>query len=336
MTESIFIAGREIRSGFPPYIVAEIAGNHGGSIGRAKQLIDFANYSGADAVKTQTFLPNRMTFDPELRKAYARIATPMEWHKELMEYAANAGITLFSSVFDPADVQFQFDLGAPALKIASPEILRHDLIAAAAQTNLPVIISTGMANVIEISSALEVYNRNRNDSPILMHCVSGYPPPSSDLNMLSMGPAAARHNAIPGFSDHTMTPDAGILATALGAAMIERHIRAGVEGDEGFASSAQAFGEFTESCRRAWQALGDTMKPGPMRSEDATFTQRPSIYLGTAKSRGATITEGEVVARRPGRGGVPPIELKNIVGRQVCRDLRAGQLFSWDMLVPKE
>src|SRR5215475_1350986 len=224
------IGNREISSKLPPYIVAEISGNHAGVFENALALIDAAKEAGADAVKLQCYTPDEMTIDcakkdfvlrdgpwkgRTLYELYSKAHTPREWFGDLFAHARGIGIEVFSSVFSPAGVDFLEQFNPPAYKIASFEITDIPLIKYAASTGKPLIISTGMAKLEEVNEAANA--TKGNDFPIFLRCVSGYPTPIEEANLYAF-PSGW------GISDHTIGSEIPIAATALGALIIEKHL----------------------------------------------------------------------------------------------------------------
>ena len=195
------INGRKIGNEYDPYIIAELSANHGGSIERAKASIKAAKIAGASAVKMQTYTPETMTIESNkddfliksglwegynLFNLYREAFTPFEWHKELFNYARQIGITIFSSPFDETAVDLLSSLDSPAYKIASFELTDLPLIKYVAKKNKPMLISTGMASIDEIAETLEVCKMNGNNELLLFHCISSYPAPVKDTNLLNI------------------------------------------------------------------------------------------------------------------------------------------------------
>ena len=234
----ISINKRLINSDSDPYVIAELSGNHGGSIEVANQMIFEAARCGADAVKIQTFTPDSMTLKSSkpdfsipdglwagrnLYSLYSEVETPKSWHEELFNTAYRAGVTLFSTPFDEDAVDFLEDLDAPAYKIASFEALDFPLVRYAAKTGKPMIISTGLCTFDEIESVVKVARDAGCNDLMLMHCISEYPAPLSSCNLRNI-PWLNDKLGIPiGLSDHTLGTTAAITAVALGAVAVEKH-----------------------------------------------------------------------------------------------------------------
>lgn len=347
----MIIAGREIGHGHPPYVVAEIGCNHGGSLPRALAMIDAAKECGADAVKWQCFTPDTITLDcdrPEfmindgpwkgrrLYDLYRETATPLFWFPEIFEHARKKGITTFASVFDRSGVDFLERLGCPALKIASFEIVDIPLIRYAASTGKPLIISTGMASDEEISPAwrevrtAQKIHDGELANAILLHCVSGYPTPPSEANLAHLKWWLESGGSY-GISDHTLGPEIPIAATALGACIIEKHFRlsgAPNTEDSPFSMGEGAFKKMVKAIRNTWDAL----QPSTTESEAASRPLRRSLFAVADISAGQPFTAANVRSIRPGNG-LPPALIDQIIGRHAARDIACGEPLAWELVV---
>jgi pseudaminic acid synthase len=333
----IFIAERPIGLEHPPYVIAEVSANHNGSLGTALSIIESAKRCGADAVKLQTYRPDTITLDCDaqefrikgglwdgrtLYELYKEAHTPWEWHASLFECARRAGITIFSSPFDASAVDLLESLGAPAYKIASFELVDLPLIRYVARTGKPMIISTGMADEIEISEALEAASSAGCRQLALLHCVSGYPAPAEDYNLRTIPDMLARFGKVTGLSDHTLDNTTAITSIALGASIIEKHFtlnRSGGGPDDSFSLEPDELTELCKGVRTAWSALGRvdyTRKP----SEMANVQFRRSLYFIRSLKAGDPITQDAVRSVRPGFG-LPPKQLDALIGRPVLRDV---------------
>ena len=334
------IAGRPIGRGHPPYVIAELSANHNGDLAQALRIIDAAQEAGADAVKIQTYRPDTITLKsdaPEFRiteglwagrtlyDLYEWAHTPWEWHEALFAHAASRGITLFSSPFDPTAVELLEGLGAPAYKIASFEAVDLPLIRTVAATGKPMIISTGMADLEEITEAVAAAREGGCRELALLHCVSGYPAPASDYNLATLADMAARLEVPVGLSDHTLDNTTAIASVALGAAVIEKHMtldRAGGGPDDSFSLEPAEFTALCRDARTAWEAVG-AVDYGRKSSETANVKFRRSLYFVTDMKAGAVITAESVRSVRPGYG-LAPKHLDRVVGRRLARDVAAA------------
>ena len=234
----------------PPYIVAELSCNHGGDIEKALRMIAKARLAGADAVKLQTYTPAELTTrgHPELWALYEKAQTPREWHRELFDYAAKLGITIFSSAFSVEGVKFLHEVGAPAIKIASAEINDDLLLEAAWETGLPVIVSTGMAEGCEWFPKCDM----------LLHCVAQYPTRIEDANLQAIVTLQNETCGDVGISDHTPGYETAIAATALGAVMIEKHFKLDDDCiDAAWSLDPVQFAAMCSAVRAVWAGMGD-------------------------------------------------------------------------------
>ena len=232
------IAGREIGVNFPPYLIAELSANHSGDLQRALAMIHLAKTSGADAVKIQTFTAETMTLDCEkedfkirgglwdgfsLYELYEKAKTPYAWHKPLFEKAKQENITLFSSPFDETAVDFLERLDCPAYKVASFEMGDIPLIKYIAKTKKPMIISTGMATLNQVSETVEAARSNGCTNLALLHCISSYPAPLKQANLRAIRKLSDEFGFVVGLSDHTLENTAAVLSIGLGGSIIEKH-----------------------------------------------------------------------------------------------------------------
>ena len=344
----IEIAGRQIGPGQPPYVIAEMSGNHNGELKRALALIEAAAAAGADAVKLQTYTADTMTIDHDskdfriegglwdgktLYELYEWAHTPWEWHEALFARGRELGLAVFSSPFDATAVDFLEGLGAPAYKIASFEAVDLPLIEKVAVTGKPMIISTGMANLEEIGEAMETARRHGSGEIVLLHCISGYPTPAEEANLRTLPDLAERFDAVAGLSDHTLGPEVPIAAVALGAHVIEKHFTLGrADGgpDAAFSLEPQELKQLCESCRITWKALGQvdySRKP----SEEGNAAFRRSLYVVEDITAGEPFTEHNLRAIRPGFG-LPPKHLTKLLGRPASSDIKRGTPMAWDLV----
>jgi pseudaminic acid synthase len=280
----INICGRSIGKGHPPYLIAEISGNHNGKLDRALRIMDAAKQADADAVKLQTYTADTITMDHngpgfliegglwsgrKLHELYQEAHTPWEWHERLFRHGSDIGITVFSSPFDFTAVDFLEALGAPAYKIASFENNDLPLIKRVAVTGKPVIISTGMATFDEISELIDAARSEGCQELALLHCVSAYPAPVEDINLATLVDLQQRFGIVSGFSDHTTGINLSLAAVALGASIVERHLtlrRADGGPDAAFSLEPEELQELCKNARIISEALGQ-VSYGPKPSE---------------------------------------------------------------------
>ncbi|AIB13881.1 N-acetylneuraminate synthase (plasmid) [Azospirillum argentinense] len=349
MPRDVIINGRPIGPGHPPYLIAEMSGNHQGDLNRALALVDAAKEAGADAVKLQTYTADTLTIDHDgpgfllegglwkgrtLHDLYREAHTPWEWHGPLFERARAIGLTIFSSPFDDTAVDLLERLDAPAFKIASFEVNDLPLIRRAARSGKPLILSTGLATLGEIGEAVEAVG----DAPlVLLHCVSGYPTPPEDCNLRTIPHLAQAFGVAVGLSDHTHGVAVPVAATALGAVVIEKHFtlsRADGGVDSAFSLEPAEFKAMANSVRTAWAALG-RVHYGVKPSEAGGRDYRRSLYVTADVAVGEALSADSVRSIRPGFG-MKPKHLPAVLGRRAARALKRGEPLRWDMLAPED
>jgi N-acetylneuraminate synthase len=345
---TIEIAGRPIGPGHPPYIIAEMSGNHNGDINRAFALLEAAKQAGADAVKLQTYTADTITIDHNgpgfriegglwdgrtLYDLYQEAHTPWDWHPALFARARELGLTVFSSPFDPTAIDFLESLDAPAYKIASFEVVDLPLIQRAAKTGKPLVISTGIADLGEIAEAVDAARKAGATQIALLHCTSGYPTPPEESNLRTLPHLAAAFDAVAGLSDHTLGTAVPVAAIALGAALIEKHFtlrRADKGPDAAFSLEPEELKELVDNCRMAWAALGHvSYQLEPSEAGNKTF--RRSLYAVADIPAGAAFTAQNVRSIRPGFG-LAPKHLPEILGRRASRAIARGTPMDWSLV----
>ncbi len=334
------INNRAIDNAQFPYIIAELSANHNGSIERAFESIKAAKEAGADCVKIQTYTADTMTIpcDSEefqikgglwdgynLYDLYKEAQTPFEWHKPLFDYAKKIGITIFSTPFDNTAVDLLEDLNAPAYKIASFEVTDLPLIKTVAQTKKPMIMSTGMANLDEISEAVETAKENGCQDLVLLHCISSYPAPIEQSNLNTIPDLAKRFGVLTGLSDHTMGTTVATTSVALGACLIEKHFtlsRKEKGPDSEFSLEPHELKQLCIDTKIAHQSLGMTgyeLKA----SEKSGLKFRRSLYCVKDIKKGEKLTKDNIRSIRPGMG-LSPKHYEDILGKIVKQDIVYG------------
>lgn len=345
----IHIAGRLVGPKHPPYIIAEMSANHNGSLQRALDMIKAAKEAGADSVKLQTYTADSMTLNVDhprfrvegnnpwdgehLYDLYAKASTPWEWHQQLFDYGKELGIAVFSSPFDGDAVALLTELNAPAYKIASFELVDHALIKLCAATGKPLIMSTGMASLIEIAEAVQVAREAGAVDIILLKCTSAYPASPADINLATIPHLASAFNVLTGLSDHTMGVGVSVAATALGAVLIEKHFtlaRSDGGVDSTFSLEPTELAQLVSETRDAHAALG---KVSYVQGDTETSFKkyRRSLFFVKDLPVGSKIKAEDVRALRPG-DGLPPKFLSSIIGRNLQQTVTTGTPVSWDLL----
>jgi len=340
LIKTISISGRKIGCDYPPYIIAEMSANHNGDIRRAFDTIDMAKAMGADAVKMQSYTADTITIDCDsdefkikgglwdgynLYKLYEWAQTPFEWHKPIFDHARKADVTIFSTPFDESAVDLLEDLNAPAYKIASFEAVDLPLIKYVAQTRKPMIISTGMANLEEISEAVETARENGCDELVLLHCISSYPAPAEQSNLRTIPDLAEKFQVVSGLSDHTLGTTVAISSVALGASVIEKHVtlsRSDKGPDSEFSLEPKELKKLCVETKTAWLALGKAgYERKPAEQENTKF--RRSIYIVKDMNKGDVFAEHNIRRIRPGFG-LEPKYYEDVIGKKVNRDIKRG------------
>lgn len=345
--DQIAISDRRIGAGHPPYVIAELSANHNGTIERAFAIIEAAKAAGADAVKLQTYKADSITIDHDgpgfriesgpwagrsLHDLYREASMPWDWHAPLFAKARELGIVIFSSPFDEAAVELLEGLDAPAYKIASFEVVDLPLILRVAATGKPMIISTGMATVEEIGEAVAAARGGGCRELALLHCVSAYPAPPEDSNLRTIADMAERFDAVIGLSDHTLGSTVAVAAIAQGARIIEKHVtlrRDDGGPDAGFSLEPPELRTLVDSCRCAWEALGE-VNYGVKASEADSKVFRRSLYAVDDIEEGEVFTNANIRSIRPGYG-LPPKYLPSLLGQTARKRIARGTPINWSM-----
>ncbi len=334
------ILDTKIGNKYPPYIIAELSGNHNGDLNRALKLVEEAHKAGANAIKLQTYTADTITINHKssdfkissglwqgkyLYDLYKEAHTPWEWHKKIFKRAQELGLDYFSSPFDNTSVDFLEKLNVPAYKVASFELLDLGLVEYIARQNKPLIISTGMASKIEIEDALKVCKKVNNYNIILLHCVSGYPTPLEEINLRMILELEKEFKLPVGLSDHTIGTSVPITAIGLGACVIEKHFTlARKDGgpDSAFSLEPREFSKLTSDCRNAWQSLGNGNFERS-NSEKDNIKLRRSLYAIKDISKGDVFTNENIKSIRPGYGLKPKL-YNIIIGKKSLTSIKKG------------
>ena len=335
--------GRLIGRGQPAFIIAEAGVNHNGDLELARQLVRAAAEAGADAVKFQTFVADRLVISHAPQADYQRRNTGItesqhamlkrlelseKAHRELQSLCSQLGVLFLSTPFDEQCADFLSDLGMIAFKIPSGELTNTPFLTHVARKGLPVILSTGMATVEEIGRAVETVRGEGNDNIVLLQCVSSYPSVPADTNLRAMGTLANLFQTPVGYSDHTDGIEIALAAAALGACVIEKHftIDRGLPGPDHKASlEPSELAAMVAGIRKVESALGDGEKR-PAASEASTAAvARKSLVAARALKAGEIFEASMAVARRPGTGLAPSL-LGSLQGRPLARDVAKDEI----------
>jgi pseudaminic acid synthase len=347
---SIDIGGVTVGPGSAPFIIAEMSGNHNGSLARALAIVDAVAESGAHAVKLQTYTADTMTIDlaereffisnrdslwygHSLYSLYKQAQTPWQWHEPLFQRAKERGLVAFSSAFDASAVDFLQSLGVPAFKVASFENVDLPLIRKIAATGKPMIVSTGMATVAEIDEAVRAARQAGCHDLILLKCTSSYPASPTSSNLATIPYLRDLFGCQIGLSDHTLGIGAAVASIALGATIIEKHVtlrRADGGVDSAFSMQPEELTQLVLETRSAWQGLGNVMI-GPTDDEKASLVFRRSLYVCADLRVGDVLDRENLRAIRPGLG-LPPKFLESLLGKRVTKAVRRGTPADWSII----
>jgi pseudaminic acid synthase len=344
------IAGRPIGRGQPPFVIAEMSGNHSGALERALAIVEAVARSGAHALKLQTYTADTMTLDlsegeffisdpksewkgRSLYDLYEEAHTPWAWHEPIFSRARELGLVAFSTPFDATAVDFLESLGAPAYKVASFENTDLPLIRRVAATGKPVIISTGMASLNEIDEAVRAAREAGCRDLTLLKCTSSYPATPASSNLATIPMLRELFGCEVGLSDHTMGIGAAVASVALGATVIEKHVT--LDRSEGgvdafFSLEPSELQQLVKETGVAWQALGGTHF-GMTAEEHGSQVFRRSLYVCEDLGAGDVLTRQNLRAIRPGYG-LSPKFIDQLLGKRVARAVKRGTPAAWDLL----
>lgn len=350
MAQSIEIGGVRVGLDAPPFIIAEMSGNHDGSLDRALEIVDAAAEAGAHAIKLQTYTADTITIDADtpafrissghslwgerrLHDLYDEAHTPWEWHEPIFARARELDLLAFSSPFDPTAVDFLAGLDVPAYKIASSEIVDLPLVRKAAEQGKPIIISTGMASVSEIDAAVGAARQTGNDQIVVLSCTADYPADPASANLRSIPVLANAFQTLVGLSDHTMGVGVAVASVAFGACVIEKHVTVARDGggvDSAFSLEPHELELLVRETDIAWQALGEP-RIGARESEREGLRFRRSLYVTTDVRAGDLVGPENVRSIRPA-GGLAPDMFGVVEGRPFRVDAAKGTALTWDII----
>ncbi len=344
------IENRMIGEDAPPFIIAEMSGNHNQSLERALNIVDAAAKAGAHALKIQTYTADTMTLDLDngefnvndpgslwkgksLYNLYQEAYTPWEWHAPIFKKARDLGMIAFSTPFDESAVEFLEEIDVPCYKIASFENTDIPLIRKVAATGKPLIISTGMANVAEIDETVRAARMSGCEDLVLLKCTSTYPASPMNTNILTIPHMRELFDSEVGLSDHTMGVGVAVASVVLGATVIEKHFtlsRADGGVDSAFSLEPDELQLLVCETERAWESLG-VVRYGATDAESKSLVFRRSLYITADIKKGGLLTKENVRAIRPGYG-LAPKHLDTVLGMRVRRSVKRGTPVSWDLI----
>lgn len=341
---------RLIGPGYPVFIIAEISGNHNQSFDRAVKIIDAAVEAGVDAIKSQTYTADTITFNcdnkffqikssnPEwngltLHGLYKKAYTPWNWQPKLKKYAEKRGILFFSTPFDPTAVDFLEGMDTQLYKVASPEVVDIPLLERIGRAKKPVIMSRGMSSVKELELAVKTLKDNGAPQVAILHCVSSYPAKPEQMNLATIPDIIKRFNTVSGLSDHTLGITVPIASIAIGASIIEKHItlaRADGGPDAAFSLEPAELKQLVQSIRAVEKAIG---KPSYKSDKDEVKQRaaRKSLFAVKNIKKGEMFTKGNVRSIRPGHGLLPKYYYR-VMGQIAQKDIKSGTPLSWGLI----
>jgi pseudaminic acid synthase len=348
---NINIGSQKIGPNHPPFIIAEMSGNHNQSLDRALAIVEAAAKAGAHALKLQTYTADTMTLDiverefvindpdslwngKSLYDLYKEAYTPWQWHKPIFNRCRELGLIYLSTPFDETAVDFLEELDVPCYKIASFENVDIPLIRKVAVTGKPMIISTGMATIAELDETVRTAREEGCMDLVLLKCTSSYPATPENTNILTIPHMSKLFDCQVGLSDHTMGIGAAVASVALGATIIEKHFTLSrIDGglDAAFSLEPDEMKTLVDETKRAWQGLGE-ITYGPTEKEKKSMVFRRSLYITKNLNSGELLSNESVRIIRPGFG-LPPKYYDIVMGKSVNRDVKIGTPLTWDLVV---
>ncbi len=335
----------------PPFVIAEMSGNHNGDLDRALAIVDAVADSGAQALKIQTYTADTITIDVDtpafrvedghglwggrtLHQLYDEAHTPWDWHRPIFDRARQRGLVPFSSPFDSSAIELLEGLGVELYKTASAEIVDLPLIRQVARTGKPIVMSTGMATMREVAAAVEAAAGAGCTDLVLLACTASYPAEPTDARLHNIGLLAEAFGVPVGLSDHTLGVAVSVAAVALGAVCLEKHVtldRSDGGVDSAFSLEPAELARLRSESEAAWQAARSPRQIGPTDSEQAVLRLRRSLYVVQDVRAGDEVTEQNVRSIRPA-GGLPPDEIATVLGRRFSRDVSRGTPLAWELV----
>jgi pseudaminic acid synthase len=349
MMEKIEIRKKKIGKGYPTYIVAEMSANHNQNFEKAVKIVKAAKKAGADAIKLQTYRPETITIDCDnkyfrikgtvwegktLYELYGEAYTPWEWQPELMQVADKLGLHFFSTPFDHSAVDFLENMGVPAYKVASFELVDLPLLRKIGATGKPVIMSVGMASLTEIDEAVNTVRNAGSKQIALLKCTSAYPATPEEANLRTIPHLEETFGVVAGLSDHTLGSAVAVASVALGACIVEKHFTLSHKDtgpDSSFSMNPEEFKEMVQDIRTVEKALG-AISYELTESQKTSVCFRRSLFIIKDVKQGEKISHENVRSIRPAYGiGTKYIDI--IMGKRFKKDIIRGTPLTWDLLI---
>ena len=346
----ITIGEKKIGLNHPPFIIAEMSGNHNQSLERALKIAEAAHKAGVHALKLQTYTADTITINEKygnfaisdsnslwkgktLYELYQQSYNPWEWHEPIFKRCRELGLIAFSTPFDETAVDYLEDLNVPAYKIASFENNHLPLIRKVASTGKPLIMSTGMATISELDEAVRTARKSGCKDIILLKCTSTYPAAPEDANLLTIPHLKQLFDCEAGLSDHTPGIGVSIAGVALGATVIEKHFTlSSTDGgvDSAFSMEPDEMKILVEESFKSWRALGK-VHYGATEKEKSSTRFRRSIFVVEDVKEGEEFTDKNLRIIRPG-GGLPPKHYSALLKKKASCDVKRGTPMSWNLI----
>jgi N,N'-diacetyllegionaminate synthase len=346
----IELGGVLVGDGHRPYVIAEIGSNHNGDMDLCRRLIDAAADAGADAVKFQSWSESSLIAREEydrnldyadkkkhfgsLREMVRAYQLTPEQHVQAQAWCRGRGVAFCSSAFSPEEVQLLIELDVPFIKVASMDVTYLPLLRAAAATQRPILLATGMATLGEVERAVEVVREAGNERLVLLHCVSIYPPEHDSIRLRNIPMLQEVFETPVGFSDHTLGTSVPLAAVALGACVIEKHftIDKDMEGwDHAISADPAELRTIVDEGRNVWASLGGARRVVTAAEVEKRERFRRSLVLRRDVAAGHVLREDDLTAKRPGTG-ISPADLDRVVGRTLHAAMREDDVLHWEDL----
>lgn len=344
--KTVQIGERNVGPDYPTFFIAEVGSNFDGSLQRAKMFVDAFADMGADCIKFQSFLPDKIIakdgfsersdfqakWDKSVYDVYSDATFPREWHKEIMDYCNECGIIFMSSPYDIEAVDLLEEIGINAYKLGSGEVSNPPFLEYVAKKEKPIIIGVGASTLGEIDEAVKVIRSAGNENLILMQCITGYPSPFEDANIRAMETLGKIFDLPVGYSDHTPGHVVPLGAVALGGCIIEKHVTddRGRKGpDHPFALEIGDFKQMIDDVRLLEKSLGKYYKGVTHSESETVILQRRALWAKKDIPEGAVLEKDMIDILRPQKG-ILIQDMEKVIGLTVTKAVKKGQPIKWE------